>query len=255
MTNGYKNAKVKILSGYARNGVMPIAINNAQGTLCLATGMTRSIDDYYAEGELQTAIHEVPAGMRGGYKYICLPLAREVQLSTQGQKLIDGIEEYLLSNAESRITPPTLEIQKFSISDIDANIDQAENTITLRLTEEKFSQLDSLRSVTPKITLADQYTHVLPSPDEKLDLRYMYVIPKTFVVTDYISRRTYDFMIDLYDPYESIDQVYEAGQWVNIFDIYGRKVATTNEDIYSMNLPRGMYIVVTESGKTLKIMK
>lgn len=255
MTNVSKNAKVKILSGYARNGVMPIAINNAQGTLCLATGMTRSIDDYYAEGELQTAIHEVPAGMRGGYKYICLPIAREITLSTQGQKLIDGIEEYLLSNAASGITPPTLEIQKFSISDIDANIDQAENTITLRLTEEKFSQLDSLRSVTPKITLADQYTHVLPSPDEKLDLRYMYVIPKTFVVTDYISRRTYDFMIDLYDPHESIDQVYEAGQWVNIFDIYGRKVATTNEDIYSMNLPRGMYIVVTESGKTLKIMK
>lgn len=255
MTNVSKNAKVKILSGYARNGVMPIAITNAENTLCLATGQTRSIENYYAEGDMQTAIHEVPTQISGSKKYICLPLAREVQLSTQGQKLIDGIEEYLLSNASSGITPPTLEIQKFSISDIDANIDQAENTITLRLTEEKFSQLDSLRSVTPKITLADQYTHVLPSPDEKLDLRYMYVIPKTFVVTDYISRRTYDFMIDLYDPYESIDQVYEAGQWVNIFDIYGRKVATTNEDIYSMNLPRGMYIVVTESGKTLKIMK
>ena len=255
MTNISKNAKVKILSGYAHNGVMPIAITNAENTLCLASGRTRSIENYYAEGDRQTAIHEVPTQISGSKKYICLPLAREVQLSTQGQKLIDGIEEYLLSNAESGITPPTLEIQKFSISDIDANIDQAENTITLRLTEEKFSQLDSLRSVTPKITLADQYTHVLPSSDEKLDLRYMYVIPKTFVVTDYISRRTYDFMIELYDPYESIDQVYEAGQWVNIFDIYGRKVATTNEDIYSMILPRGMYIVVTESGKTLKIMK
>lgn len=255
MTNVSKNAKVKILSGYARNGVMPIAITNAENTLCLATGQTRSIENYYAEGDMQTAIHEVPTQISGSKKYICLPLAREVQLSTQGQKLIDGIEEYLLSNAASGITPPTLEIQKFSISDIDANIDQAENTITLRLTEEKFSQLDSLRSVTPNITLADEYTHVLPSPDEKLDLRYMYVIPKTFVVTDYISRRTYDFMLDLYDPHESIDQVYEAGQWVNIFDIYGRKVATTNEDIYSMNLPRGMYIVVTESGKTLKIMK
>lgn len=255
MTNISKNAKVKILSGYAHNGVMPIAITNAENTLCLATGQTRSIENYYAEGELQTAIHEVPTQISGSNKYICLPLAREAQLSTQGQKLIDGIEEYLLSNTASGITPPTLEIQKFSISDIDANIDQAENTITLRLSEEKFSQLDSLRSVTPKITLADQNTHVLPSSNEKLDLRYMYVIPKTFVVTDYISRRTYDFMIELYDPYESIDQVYEAGQWVNIFDIYGRKVATTNEDIYSMILPRGMYIVVTESGKTLKIMK
>ena len=59
---------------------------------------------------------------------------------------------------------------------------------------------------------------------------------------------------EIYDP-QGIEDVYTAGQWVNIYDIYGRKVATTNEDIYTMELPRGMYIIVTESGETIKIMR
>ena len=54
---------------------------------------------------------------------------------------------------------------------------------------------------------------------------------------------------------EGIDEVYEVGQWVNVFDIYGRKIATTNEDIYTMDLPRGMYIIVTEKGQSIKLMK
>ena len=253
VTNKTRGTKVKILSSYERNGVMPIAINNAQGTLCLATGMTRSIDNYYAEGELQTAIHEVPAEMRGGYKYICLPLAQEVTLSTEGKKLIDGIETYLLNDAASGVVVPKLEIQSFTVNGIAANIDQEKNLISLRLSDDQFTQFDSLKAVTPVITLADPNTHV--SPAGEVNLQYMYVIAKDFVVTDYISRRVYEFYVDLYDPHQDIEQVYEAGQWVNIFDIYGRKVATTNEDIYSMDLPRGMYIIVKEDGKTLKIMK
>ncbi len=47
----------------------------------------------------------------------------------------------------------------------------------------------------------------------------------------------------------------EAGTWMNIFDIYGRKVATTNEDLRTIDLPHGMYVIVTEDGKTLKIMR
>ena len=253
LTNKNRGDKVKILSSYERNGVMPIAINNAQGTLCLATGMTRSIEDYYAEGELQTAIHEVPAEMRGGYKYICLPLAREITLSTEGEKLINGIETYLLNNAASGVVIPKLEIQSFTVNGIAANIDQEKDIITLRLSDDQFAKFDSLKAVRPVITLADPNTHVLP--EGEVNLQYMYVIAKDFVVTDYISRRVYEFYVDLYDPHQDIEQVYEAGQWVNIFDIYGRKVATTNENIYSMELPRGMYIVVTENGQTMKIMK
>ena len=253
LTNKNRGEKVKILSSYERNGVMPIAITNAPGTLCLATGMTRSIDDYYAEGEQQTAIHEVPASMRGGQKYICLPVASRVNLSTQGEKLIDGILDYLLSQEEPSINTPTLEITGFSVGGIDANINQGNNTISLRMTEQQYTDLDSLKSVEPSITLADPNTHV--SPAGKVSLQYMYVIPQAFVVTDYISRRVYEFMLDLYDPHEGIDNIYEAGQWINIFDIYGRKVATTNEDFRTMDLPRGMYIIVTESGQTIKIMR
>lgn len=253
LTNRNRGEKVKILSSYERNGVMPIAITNAPGTLCLATGMTRSIEDYYAEGEKQTAIHEVPASMRGGQKYICLPVASQVNLSTEGKKLIDGVVDYLLSQDDPGINTPTLGITAFSIAGMNANINQGNNTISLRMTEQQYTDLDSLKSVEPSITLADPNTHV--SPAGKVSLQYMYVIPQAFVVTDYISRRVYEFMLDLYDPHEGIDNIYEAGQWINIFDIYGRKVATTNEDFRTMDLPRGMYIIVTESGKTLKIMK
>ncbi|MBQ4395638.1 MAG: Ig domain-containing protein [Paludibacteraceae bacterium] len=253
LTNRNRGDKVKILSSYERNGVMPIAITNAPGTLCLATGMTRSIEDYYAEGEQQTAIHEVPASMRGGQKYICLPVASQVNLSTEGKKLIDGVVDYLLSQDDPGINTPTLGITAFSVAGMNANINQGNNTISLRMTEQQYTDLDSLKSVEPSITLADPNTHV--SPAGKVSLQYMYVIPQTFVVTDYISRRVYEFMLDLYDPHEGIDNIYEAGQWINIFDIYGRKVATTNEDFRTMDLPRGMYIIVTESGKTLKIMK
>lgn len=254
MSNVENSGKFKILSTYVQNGIMPIAINNAPNTLCLATGKTRSLENYYEEGEWQTAIHEVPAGMRGGKKYICLSMARRVTLATQGQKLIDGIVEYLLSATPSGIDAPQLEIQSFTVNGIAAKIDQGQNLITLRLTEDQFGKdMDSLRAAKPEITLANPTTHV--SPEGPVDLRYMYVIPQTFVVTDYISRRAYDFYIDLYDPHQDIDQVSEAGQWINIFDIYGRKVATTNEDYRTMDLPRGMYIIVTESGQTLKIMR
>ena len=46
----------------------------------------------------------------------------------------------------------------------------------------------------------------------------------------------------------------QAGEWVNIYDIQGRKVATTNENVYTMDLPKGMYIVQTTRG-TIKIMR
>ena len=104
------------------------------------------------------------------------------------------------------------------------------------------------------ITLVDPRTHVLPVIEESMDLRFAAYIPRTFVVTDYINRRAYTFTV-AYEQKQGIEEVYEAGMWVNVFDIYGRKVATTNENIYSMELPQGMYIVVTESGQTIKIMR
>lgn len=239
-----------ILSDYARNGIMPIEVAGqaTQGTLCLATGFTRNIENYYGYGVQQTALHEVPASMRGGHKYICLPLARNITLNGNGQKLIEGIIKYLTSPDDSGIEAPLPQINSFSIFGIAATINQSENTILLSLPQEKYEELAEAE---PEIVMADAHTHIETNASS---LQYAIYLPKVYVVSDYITRRAYSLTIELYDP-QGIDEVYEAGMWVNIYDIYGRMVTTTNQDIYTMDLPQGMYIIVTESGKTFKIMR
>ena len=246
--------KISVFTKLDSKGVMPITVT-MPGTMCLATAYTQSIDDYYKDGEeRQTILHEIPADMRGGMKYICLPLARnkETNLSSDGKKLLDAVVDYLTGSAEAGIQLPMLQINSFTIEGINADINQAENTITLTLSTKQYKELDSLRNAEPVITWADEtYTHVVT---DKIDLIYTTFMPKTYIVTDYISRRAYNFSVRLYTT-EGIEETYESGQWVNIFDIYGRKVATTNEDIYTMQLPRGIYIVVTENGQTIKLLK
>lgn len=238
---------IQVLSDYTVKGLMPINIDVPE-SYCLGTAYTRNIDDYYSRGEKQTALHEIPAAKHNGKKYICLPLAREVTLASQGQQLIEGIIRYLMSADASGVTLPELKINTFSVAGVNAEIDQIENTILLSIPKELY---DSLNTAEPVITLADPNTHVNTSSTA---LEYAVYLPKTYVVTDYINRRAYSLTIEIYDP-QGIDEVYEAGMWVNVFDIYGRKVTTTNEDIYTMDLPKGMYIIVTESGQTLKIMR
>ncbi|MBQ8939790.1 MAG: Ig domain-containing protein [Paludibacteraceae bacterium] len=243
-----KGDSIQILSNYELNGIMPVDVK-LPGTYCLATAYTRDINDYYKNGELQTALHEVPANMRGGQKYICLPLAKGVTFTPQGKNLLNGIISYLLSSTQASIEAPELQINSFELLGVKATINQSENTISLALTEEQSAQLEGAE---PTIKIADEAnTHVTTSA---VPLQYALYTPKIYVVTDYINRRAYSLTIDVYSP-EGIENVYEAGEWVNIYDIYGRKVATTNENIYTMDLPRGMYIIVTESGETLKIMR
>ena len=186
-------------------GIMPILVD-LPGTYCLATAYTQSIDKVNGKGEPQTSIHEIPAEMRGGSKYICLPIAMSGArfLSEDGKKLILNIMSYLLSEEPAELDLPFLEISAFSIEGFDAQINQAENTIELAMDAEEFKDMDSLRFVQPEITLADpNYSHVYPN--EEVDLRFCPYIPKTFVVTDYISRRAYSFSICLWRK-EGIDQ-------------------------------------------------
>ena len=246
-----KGDSIQILSNYDLNGIMPINVD-LPGTFCLATGYTRNINDYYQNGEMQTALHEVPAYMRNGNKYICLPIAGGVEFTAVGYKLMDGIISYLLSSEGPGIKLPILRINSFELLGQKATIDELESTITLSLSTEDF---DKLAEAKPTIVLEDpDNSHITPSIEPSIDLRNAVYFPKLLTVTDYINRRGYKLTIEIYDP-QGIENAYEAGQWVNIFDIYGRKVATTNEDIYSMDLPRGMYIVVMENGETLKIMR
>ena len=258
-----EGGEITILSNYALQGVMPIAIdmhNITSQTLCMGTAPIRAntVEGYYEEGKWEAAIHEIQAGARTGGKYICLPLARNVSLTTTGERLIEGIVDYLVNGTPTTIKAPELQITSFSVKDsknkeYKAVIDQTEHTITLKLQPEEFIALDSLKEATPTIIHPD-FTSVSPASGETIKLTYAYLRPQQYIITDFINKNVYNFILELYAP-QGIEEAYESGQWVNIYDIYGRKVATTNEDIYTMELPHGMYIIITESGTTMKIMK
>ena len=250
--------KLPIFEKVERNGIMPIAISGEamQNTLCLATGYTRDIDEYDQDGELQTAIHEIPAAMRGGKKYICMPMAINAnnKLSAHGKGLIDAIVAYLLDDNTAAPAVPELRINSFSIMGVAGTIDQTNNTIDMAFNVQEYPNLE-LNEVVPQITLADPtYTFVTPASGDTVDFRYSTFMPVKFVVSDFISSRVYNVIVRTYDP-QGLENVYEVGEWVNIFDIYGRKIATTNEDIYTMELPHGVYLVVTENGQTIKLMR
>ena len=253
-----QGSKVQVLSNenLGKKGLMPIRVK-LPGTHCLATAWTRDINDYNGNGEQQTVLHEIPAKMRGGQKYVCLPIATSstANLTSDGKQLINAIINYLIDESVSPVFLPTLQINRFTLEGFEGVIDQANYTIEVEMTDEQFNELDSLRAAKPVITLADPtYSHVEPSVDKEQDFRFSSFIPVVYTVTDYINQLPYAVSLRIKNT-QGIDEVYTVGEWVNIFDVYGRKVATTNEDIHAMPLPNGMYIVVTESGQTLKIMR
>ena len=246
--------RIMVLDTVIRRGLMPVDVH-LNGTLCLATALKGDIEDYFADGEPATFLHEIPASMRGGYKYICMPIgiSSSKKLTSDGKKLLEAVISYLLSD-EQTVLPPTLQITDFRIGDLVGDIDEATNTITININRSEYPEID-LSSVVPTVTLADpNNTFLVPDENEPVDLEWTKWIPVYYTVTDHVGQRTYTIVVNIYSP-EGIEEVYSAGEWVNIFDIYGRKVATTNEDIYSMALPHGMYIVVAENGQTLKIMR
>ena len=253
-----QGSKVQVLSNenLGKKGLMPIRVK-LPGTHCLATAWTRDINDYNGNGEQQTVLHEIPAKMRGGQKYVCLPIATSstANLTSDGKQLINAIINYLIDESVSPVFLPTLQINRFTLEGFEGVIDQANYTIEVEMTDEQFNDLDSLRAAKPVITLADPtYSHVEPATDKEQDFRFSSFIPVVYTVTDYINQLPYAVSLRIKNT-QGIDEVYTVGEWVNIFDVYGRKVATTNEDIHAMPLPNGMYIVVTESGQTLKIMR
>ena len=245
--------KIDILSAINKKGLMPAAIDY-EGTLCLATAWTRDINNYTGDGVQETFLHEVPAEMRGGKKYICLPIALQSSknLSANGKKLISSVINYLLSS-KATIDLPELKITSFKINGVAGTIDQMNNTINVSFDITKNPTLD-LTNIIPEVTVASQLTHAVPNNGEAVDFSKSSFAPVVYIVTDYINRRAYEVTVTTYNP-EGIEDIYSVGEWVNIYDIYGRKVTTTNEDIYQMALPRGVYIVVLENGETFKIMR
>lgn len=239
--------KIVVLDSIARKGLMP-ALVRYDSTLCLATALTRAKDDYYGDGVEETFLHEIPAKLRGGNKYICMPIAYSStnELSADGKKLLDETIKYLLGSKPT-VEVPTLEITSFKMGTHNGVIDQENNQITLKV--DKDEQID-LTQVQPVITLSSSLSHVTPASGETVDLSDDHY-GLDFVVSDYIHRRVYNVLVTV-DRHEDIENVYITGEWVNIYDIQGRKITTTNENIYEMSLPTGVYIISTANG-TFKI--
>lgn len=251
--NKGKGDKIQLLTEITEKGLMPIDVR-LPGTHCLATSLTRSKTEYYGNGDPQTFLHEVPAAMRGGKKYICLPIAMSSSknLTTAGKDFIQTVVNYLL-NDEPSVQVPQLQITSFTINGIAGKIDQEANKITFEIDLAEHEDINKF-DITPQVTLASDYSHVTPASGESKDFSDSWVIPVPYEVSDYITRRVYEVAIRFYSS-EGIEDVYAVGDWVNIYDIFGRKVSTTNEDIYHMVLPRGVYVIVTETGETFKIMR
>lgn len=250
--NKKKGDRILVLNEIENKGLMPVAVNY-QGTLCLATARTRDIENYDADGPEETFLHEVPAEIHRNHKYLCLPISMDASnhLHNDGKKLIDECVKYILSSSAS-IQLPDLAITEFKIGSYTGRIDDNENRIVIEVPAEDST---AMHAATPEITLASPLTHVTPkwiNADGTIDFsNWSFGVPHT--VSDYINVRTYDVIVRLTYP-QGLEAV-RANKWINIFDVYGRKVATTNEDYRTMDLPKGMYIIVTESGQTIKIMR
>ena len=251
--NKKQGDRIQILDTIILRGLMPAAVDY-EGTLCLATAWTRDIENYYGDGVQETFLHEVPASMHNGKKYICMPIgkASSEHLTADGKRLVKAVVNYLLSD-QATVSIPELKITGFKVNGIAGTIDQDLNTIDVSIDITKYPSLD-LMAVVPEVTVASPLTHVTPLQGETVDLSKSSFSPVVFEVSDYINRRTYDVTVHTFNP-QSIDEVYTIGEWVNIYDIYGRKLTTTNENIYTMSLPHGVYMVVTADGHTIKILR
>ena len=251
--NKKQGDRIQVLDSIDRRGLMPIKVTK-KGGLCLATALKRDLKDYYGNGDPETFMHENPADLSGGNsKYISFPISlySSKYLSNDGKKLLKATIEYLLNDKPS-VEAPDARIVEFKLGDIVVKPDIGTYTILLEIDTIEHPELADLTHVIPEITLASQYTFTIPAQDSAVNMSYAPYMAFNYIVSDYIQREVYEIKVVWRKP-QGIEEVYSVGEWVNVYDIFGRKVATTNEDIYTMSLPRGVYIIVTENGQTLKI--
>ena len=248
--NTAAGSTLTILDAVDGKGLMPMHVTY-QGTLCIATAKTRGVQ-YDEDGEDETFLHEIPASMRGGAKYLCFPLATNSSshINGIGKRLLTACMDYLLNDQPS-VALPELKITAFSIDGHTAVINQEENTI--RLTMPEGTDLTDLQ---PSITVLDaKKTFVTPASGESEDFsgKYNSLFGVDYTVSDHINVRVYKVFVTVEEA-QGIEEVYSVGEWVDVYDIAGRKVLSTNEDIFHADLPHGMYLVVTPRG-TMKVMR
>lgn len=247
--NATEGGQIQILDTVTGKGLMPVKVEKDQ-SVCLATAAIRG-RDYNSDGEQQTFLHEIPAAQRNGQKYLLFPLAAASsdKLSANGKKLLQNCIDYLKNNTVSPVVLPELQITSFTIGTTAAAINQTDNTIELTVPKGT-----DLTAVTPIVTVKDSKTHAEPKRWNKdgitVDLSNDYM-GLDYIVTDYINVRVYTVYAHVA---EGLEEIYAEGEWINIYDIQGRKIMTTNESLHQLSLDRGMYIVVTPRG-SFKILR
>ncbi|MCQ2311194.1 MAG: cadherin-like beta sandwich domain-containing protein [Paludibacteraceae bacterium] len=226
--------EIDLLDSVETKGLVATEIFH-EGSWCLSTTAMRA-EDYVSDGEHQTFLHEVSAAEHGS-KYLCLPIATASSnhLTSQGKNLIEECIKYLM-DTRMPIPLPTLQITKFVVDGVSGVIDEVNKVITVTLTEDK-----DYSAIQPSVTLADNTTFVTPTSGEAVDFSDPFVA-KQYVVCDYINKVTYDVYVKHPTGFEDI---YMPGEWVNIYDMSGNSVMTTNENVHYLPLPRGIYLIQT----------
>ncbi len=226
--------EIDLLDSVEYRGLVNAEVYHA-GSWCLATSAIRG-EDYTTDAEHQTFLHEVSAAERGS-KYLCLPIAKasSQHLTSQGKRLIEECLNYLMDGSKSPIALPTLQITSFKVNNVAGVIDEANKTIIVNMSVGDYS------AVAPVVTVADPTTFVTPASGEVVDFSNPF-ISINYVVSDYINKVTYKVFVK--QP-TALEDVYMPGEWVNIYNMQGLKVMTTNDDVHRLSLPRGVYIIQT----------
>ncbi len=222
-------------------GLMPARVIKT-GSLCLGVAPKRG-ETYEDNDDLQTFVHEVYAKDRGA-KYILFPVSSNVKLTEQGNRLLKNIIDYLTTE-EASIELPELRVQSFSIDGYEGVINEVDHTITV-----EFDEIVDLQALTPDISLIGVGTFISPQSGEAVDFSAGNV---TYVVSDYIHTQTYQVSVNM--P-TGVEDIYDTdirlvnstlqnpnGLWINIYDITGRLLTTTNADVDFTSYPHGVYLI------------
>ena len=204
------------------------------------------------------AIHDIPASIRLGAgktsKYIMISLlnGKFNDLTADGLKLLENAVDYLLNG--SQFAAPSLEISSFTVNTISATIDNAASTITAQVPAGT-----GLTALKPEIVLAGVGTSVSPVSGIAVD----FTTAKNYTVTDGINSKIYAATITEESAginQNKIDGILFDGKIIHnnqhlkvqIYDITGRILLTSNRNIDMSSFIKGIYILKCTSG-SLKI--
>ncbi len=244
--------EIRILKTVNGRGLMPVEIDNCDGSYALATAKKQGVD-YDASGDDETFLHEIPASKRGA-KYILFPLSRQSadQLNTNGMTLLKNIIEYLLGNEQPTVTNPELAIKSFSVNGIEAKIDGQEISVELPAGT-------NLKDLRPQITLADPVlTKVTPASGDSVAFPNSPMFGVDYVVTDFIHRKVYTAHVTA--PTSLGDMLIEGvwfdgemlhntqGEPLNIYNLAGTLITFTDSDFSFTGMPHSLYLVVGTTG-------